>query len=58
MEIQAKYLKPGQKFKFKYGFIDPRIINEFIKDDRLEMHFKNSKGTFTSDYYNEIVILL
>ena len=35
MNTKAKYLKPGQKFRFK----GEKIINEFIEDDRLEMHF-------------------
>ena len=51
--MQAKYLKAGQKFKFK----GERVINTFIKDDGLEFHYKNYKGSFSSDYYNEEVTL-
>lgn len=52
--MQARYLMAGQKFKFK----GERAINTFIKDDGLELHYKNYKGTFTSDYYNEEVTLI
>lgn len=56
MNTQVKYLKPTQKFIFKND--KKEIVNEFILDNKTEYYYKNFKGVFDSDFYNDEVIIL
>lgn len=56
MNTQAKYLKPKQKFRFKND--KRKVVNVFLLDDRLEYHYKNFEGVFSSGFYNDEVIIL